>query len=112
MPSSRPDTDHTSRRDGSCGDRPGWIATVPFLGLTNRCERWVPSTVLSSCSHEELGSGLVIGPTGYEVMRRVPFDFESNPVTTSCTSQADGHEPSLATTNPYEEGTRCVATGR
>ena len=73
MRCSKHKTDETSDTDGRTGDRTGWMAAVPFQGLTHRRERWVPFIMLSLRSHAVLGFGSRLRPTGYEVMRRVPL---------------------------------------
>src|SRR3546814_7290572 len=71
MQCSRPDRRQTTRTDDRLGGRTGRMVTGAALGLTHRCERWVPSTMTSP---RPSGIGVrALRPTVYEVTRHLPF---------------------------------------
>src|SRR3546814_17071839 len=77
------------------------MVTVAALGLTHRCERWVPSTMTSP---RPSGIGVrALRPTVYEVTRHLPFsDSKVSPVATSRFPKPTAHDPPLTPNSPYE----------
>src|SRR3546814_5636853 len=94
MQCSRPDRRQTTRTDDRLGGRTGRMVTGAALGLTHRCERWVPSTMTSP---RPSGIGVrALRPTVYEVTRHLPFsDSKVSPVATSRFPTPTAHDPPL-----------------
>src|SRR3546814_275880 len=101
MQCSRPDRRQTTRTDDRLGGRTGRMVTGAALGLTHRCERWVPSTMTSP---RPSGIGVrALRPTVYEVTRHLPFsDSKVSPVATSRFPKPTAHDPPLTPNSPYE----------
>src|SRR3546814_792466 len=108
MQCSRPDRRQTTRTDDRLGGRTGRMVTGAALGLTHRCERWVPSTMTSP---RPSGIGVrALRPTVYEVTRHLPFsDSKVSPVATSRFPKPTAHDPPLTPNSPYEG---CAALAR
>src|SRR3546814_16143318 len=75
------------------------MVTGAALGLTHRCERWVPSTMTSP---RPSGIGVrALRPTVYEVTRHLPFsDSKVSPVATSRFPKPTAHDPPLTPKSP------------
>src|SRR3546814_10164195 len=101
MQCSRPDRRQTTRTDDRLGGRTGRMVTGAALGLTHRCERWVPYTMTSP---RPSGIGVrALRPTVYEVTRHLPFsDSKVSPEATSRSPKLKAHDPHLTPNSHYE----------